>query len=195
MGSYEAWAGIAGGVLEAAGMRSFLRNRNARREAADRETQEWLAFCELWWDRYGERPASAGELFDILKSRRLLLDLWAGRTDLAAQQRLGHAVAGRRDRVYGRYTIRAAVGAGLGGNNSYRLEPTGSGHNTLNTENIPQATEGIGARQTVLSSQLAATNVNHREAQHPVSGVSGVFDATAPDEVVTETPEEVNERW
>lgn len=124
LGSYEAWARVLGGILDVAGVPGFLGGRERLYAEADRETTEWRALCEAWWETYGDHPVTAKDVFAVAKERGLLLDLWGGRKDLAAQQRLGRALASMRDRVYGPYRIRSAGRDAATRNQAYRLEPT-----------------------------------------------------------------------
>lgn len=108
LGRFEGWAPVIGGILESIGLTGFLANRAGLRSSADHETQEWVGFCDAWDEAFGDTPVTAGRLFGLLRERDLLLDLWAGRSKLSGQQRLGHALAQRRDRVFGGYVIREA---------------------------------------------------------------------------------------
>ena len=51
-----------------------------------------------------------------------MLDLWGGRSALAAQQRLGHALSARRDRMYSEYRIYTSGRDAHTGNSAYRVE-------------------------------------------------------------------------
>ena len=122
LGRFEAWAGVMGGILDVAGVSGFMSGRERLHSEADKETTEWASFCEAWWSTYGERAVTASELFDIVKERKLLLDLWAGRSDLAARQRFGRALTSRRDRVFGGFKLMNAGKDAVTNSNSYRLE-------------------------------------------------------------------------
>jgi len=122
LGRFESWARVMGGILECTDVPGFLSNRAHLRETADVETREWMSVCEAWYETYGERPISASALVALLHERELLLDIWAGRGALGGQQRLGHALGRRRDRVFGDYTIRDAGRDSATGSAAYRLE-------------------------------------------------------------------------
>jgi hypothetical protein len=53
----------------------------------------------------------------------LLLSLWAGRKEIAALQRIGHALRGMRGRVFDRYGIRTAGRDSVTKSAAFRLEP------------------------------------------------------------------------
>jgi len=126
------------------------------RKDSDQQTQEWVAFCQAWHKTYEGHPVTAKDLLPILKTCHLLLDLWVGRSDLAAQQRLGHAISGNRDRVFGSYRIRLGGKDADTGNTAYRLEQIaasfGPSRKTLETPEtpttcsatVPQSANGTG---------------------------------------------------
>jgi hypothetical protein len=137
-----------GGLLAVAEVPGFLGNRQEQRAEAERERGEWLPFLTAWWATYGGRPVTAGDLYGIARERRLLLDIWAGRTELGGLQRLGHALAGARDRIIGAYVVRSAGAAAGTHNRAYRLEeahtaaPGASGEQTPQTPETPPSAEG-----------------------------------------------------
>lgn len=144
LGSYEAWARILGGILGVAGVSGFLGARERLYAEADRETAEWRAMCAAWWETYGSHPVTAKDIFAVAKERGLLLDLWGGRTELAAHQRFGHALAKLRDRIFGCYRICPAGRDGTTRNLVYRLElaPTrATGRGEVQTPETPERPE------------------------------------------------------
>ena len=124
LGRYESWTATLGGILEVAGVPSFLKGRERLHAEADSETTEWAAFTERWWSIYGERAVTAKDLFEVLKEHRLLLELWGGRKEIGAYQRIGRALSTKRDRVFGGYKIRSAGKDSVTRNAAYRLERT-----------------------------------------------------------------------
>ncbi|MBT9171973.1 MAG: hypothetical protein DDT21_00349 [Syntrophomonadaceae bacterium] len=122
LGRYESWAAVMGGLLDVAGYQGFLRDRARLHGAADTETQEWMATVGLWWGSSGDRAITAGDLFELVKEHDLLMSVWGGRSRTGALQRMGHALSKKRDRVFGRYVIRAAGLDGVTRNAAYRLE-------------------------------------------------------------------------
>jgi hypothetical protein len=132
LGRFEDWAGVMGGVLGVSGVLGFLSNREQQKRR-DPESQEWVALCEGWWEQYEELPVTAKDVLELAKYEGVLLSLWAGRSELAAQQRTGHALAKNRDRVFVGYRI-CASGEGRTQNRAYQLRkiapPGGRGKNT-----------------------------------------------------------------
>jgi hypothetical protein len=135
LGSYESWARVMGGVL---GVSGFLTERERLYTEADRETADWCALCESWWSTYGRLSVTAKDVFEVAQAHGLLLNVWGGRTTLAAQQPFGHALAGMRDRVFGRFRLRSAGRDTQPRNAAYRLEPIKDGTKTPKTPETPQ---------------------------------------------------------
>ena len=164
LGRYERWAGVMGGILQVAGVPGFLDDRIRVNAAADRETQEWIAFCVAWDERYGGIPVTAKDLLELARERSLLLDIWGGRVPLGAQQRFGRALVRRRDRVFGDYRLRSAGRDSDTGNAAYLLERMDRDQNTRNTGNTSE-------------------RVQRSDSAAAVSGVSGVFNQPQSEDV------------
>lgn len=143
IGSYEAWARTMGGLLDVIGVRGFLSNRRSLYEEADRDTDEWRAFCEVWAKEFGSRGVTAKDLVDLATEEELLLGVRAGKSALAAQQRMGHALSDRRDRVFGQWAIRSAGRDGVTRNRAYALDDVADGLCVCPPE---QQAEGIDGR-------------------------------------------------
>lgn len=122
LGSFEEWVRVTGGILENAGLKDFLGNRKAFRAAADRDTEEWRAFCSAWWSTYAAAGVTAKQLLDIAVERSMLVDLRAGRNALSAMQRIGHALSARRDRIFGQFRISSAGRDSVTGSQAYCLQ-------------------------------------------------------------------------
>ena len=146
LGRYEGWASVVGGMLGVAGVKGFLSNRDQLYDEADHETQEWRAFAEAWWKHCQDKPTTAKTLLEVATENDLLIDLRAGRSALSAQQRLGHALARRRDRVFGKFIIRAADRDRETRNMAYRLEQ--NTHNTRNISCRSQQADSLRERNT-----------------------------------------------
>ena len=134
LGRYESWIEVIGGILEFAGIPGFLGGRERLHSEADKETTEWASFCGAWWSTFGERAVTASELFEVIKECKLLLELWGGRSGLAAAQRFGRALTSRRDRVFGSFKLMNAGKDAVTNSNAYRLERVAN--QTLETRQI-----------------------------------------------------------
>jgi hypothetical protein len=147
LGSYESWARILGSVLSVSGVSGFLAGRERLYTEADRETADWRALCDRWWSTYAVHPVTAKDVFEVAKVHSLLLSMWGGRKDLAAQQRFGHALASMCDRVFGNFRVRSAGRDSQTGNVAYRLEPVRAGKKTPETpETPPTQAQRLGAQ-------------------------------------------------
>jgi hypothetical protein len=160
LGRFDSWAQVVGGVLGVAGVSGFLDDRERLYSESDRQTSEWSAMCEHWWNAYKDHPITAKEVFEVAKLNSLLLSLWGGRSPLAAQQRIGHALADMRDRVFGGYRIRPAGRDSVTKNFSYRIERIAS-----QTPQTPQPPN--------ISAPLQQKNTPGNNLKTPVTG--GVF--------------------
>ena len=164
LGRYESWAGVLGGILEVAGVPGFLSGRERLHSEADKETTEWASFCEVWWSTFGNRAVTASELFEIVKERKLLLDLWAGRSGLAAAQRFGRALTNRRDRVFGGFKLMNAGKDAVTNSNSYRLERTATQTSETRSTVTKQA-ETPSEMKTDLTGFVPGSNAKPRETR------------------------------
>ena len=66
LGSYEAWAGVIGGVLKVAGVEGFLGNRASFYERADREAEGWEMLLAAWWEHHGADDVTASALHKLV---------------------------------------------------------------------------------------------------------------------------------
>ncbi len=62
LGSFEEWAETIGSVLAYAGIDGFLGNLEQTQVVQDEDTQQWTAFFEAWWERFGSRKQTADDI-------------------------------------------------------------------------------------------------------------------------------------
>lgn len=120
-GSFENWASIVGGILQAAGIEGFLENRDAIDTAANREATELAVFYEAWIEVYGHTPQRAAEVarelagkipkVEVLRQSLPedllpIIDQYEGH----AGQRLGKALGMFKNRIAGNYKLVAEMG-------------------------------------------------------------------------------------
>ena len=189
LGRYESWVGVMGGILAVTDIPGFLSNRTPLYEQGDQDTREWSGFVGKWWERFGALPVTAKDLFEVAKENGLLLSLWGGRSPLAAQQRLGHALSAQRDRVFRNHFIRQSISPGSTGNMAYYLEVqrkekgdtgNGSGLKTLETPITPEGEAGVVSAEGSVSGNMATKTPPEPPQNTPLpadtkSGVSGVY--------------------
>jgi hypothetical protein len=112
LGTFESWAQVMGGILEAAGITEFLTNLKTFHQEADEETAGWRDFVSAWWEAHNSQPVQSKDLV-ILATDTLPEGVLGENEDQHAQIiRLGLALANRVHRVYGDWQIRRATGTG-----------------------------------------------------------------------------------
>lgn len=120
LGSFESWASVIGGILEAAGIASFLENQSELYETADADSTEWRALTVAWVERYGHRPVSVGELVELCAEKELLADLLGDGIERSRTTRLGYKLRQLRGRVFGTLQIEIVSDSGKRGR-TYRV--------------------------------------------------------------------------
>lgn len=105
LGSFEEWSMVMGGVFEVAGVEGFLGNLDELYEHADAEGQAWREFTQAWWEEHGDDPITVSVLAELC-DRLDLMSLIRGDGSARSQQsRLGRALQGARDRVFGELQV------------------------------------------------------------------------------------------
>lgn len=66
LGSFQEWADTVGSVLAFAGIPGFLTNREQTQVVQDESLQEWTAFFDAWWDRFGSRELTADDICRVV---------------------------------------------------------------------------------------------------------------------------------
>jgi hypothetical protein len=108
LGSYESWSEVIGGILAAAGVGGFLENSRKLYEATDSDTATWFDFVEAWWETHESKPARVHQLVEMCAQRELMVRVVGEGTERSQSIRLGRALQGARDRVFGSYRIEPA---------------------------------------------------------------------------------------
>jgi hypothetical protein len=107
LGSYEQWARVMGGILNAAGIEGFLEGQHEQSAEADREAQRWTPFIENWVRnypaktepdkaKYATEPVTAGLLLPLADD--LVPD--DGKSDKSRTTRLGNMLTRRVGRTF-----------------------------------------------------------------------------------------------
>jgi hypothetical protein len=120
LGSYDSWTATMGGILSSVGVAGLLEGREHLYETANAEPQEWAEVLAEVFRVHQNTPVTAREFWVAMKNKECLSDLWEGRRELAAMQRIGHALRQKRDRVFGGFALRPA-GEGKTQNKAYRV--------------------------------------------------------------------------
>ncbi len=100
IGSFEDWAAVMGGMLEAIGVTGFLSNIDEMLEASDGEGAVWRVFVGQWWNRFGTAEVGTTDLYELALVCEPPLPLGTG-GDRSQRTRLGKALGRMRDRVFG----------------------------------------------------------------------------------------------
>lgn len=66
LGSFQEWADTVGSVLAYAGIPGFLTNLETTQIVQDESAQEWTAFFNAWWERFGDRRLTADDIFHVV---------------------------------------------------------------------------------------------------------------------------------
>jgi uncharacterized protein DUF3854 len=99
LGSFESWAEVIGGILNAGGVEGFLANTDAFHARADAETADWSSFIEAWAHAHANKPVTVAELFPLAID--FSPEVLGDGTDRAQRTRLGRALAQRVDWTIG----------------------------------------------------------------------------------------------
>jgi putative DNA primase/helicase len=105
LGSFEAWAEVMGGILEAAGVPGFLGNLKEFHATAVDWVSEWQEFVSQWWKAHQGAPVGVQELFALATANTLLDSVLGDKGERSQRTRLGQALARVADRVFGEHRI------------------------------------------------------------------------------------------
>jgi len=108
LGMFEGWSRVMGGILQVGGVEGFLSNLDEFYEATDAESRTLRSFIECWWDYYEQEEVGASELFNLLLSKDIHLDLGRSTTDRGQKIYLGKLLSSLRDRQFGNYRVEPA---------------------------------------------------------------------------------------
>jgi len=99
MGSYEDWAAVLGGILEAAGIKGFMTNREAGYRQSGADAGEWRAFFEAWWSKHRDAEMGIAPLVGLATKEGLLDEVLGDKGERSQRTKLGMAVAKKVDRI------------------------------------------------------------------------------------------------
>jgi len=132
LGSYQRWADVMGGILEAAGIPGFMANAQEMYARADEESGEWREFVSCWAENFMFRPVTVKELFAMVEENDLLNSL-SGKSESGQRKALGVRLSKQVDRMFGPYKI-CKGGSKHDNNRAYRLSYEGKSPLTIATE-------------------------------------------------------------
>jgi hypothetical protein len=73
--SFERWSRVMGGILQAADIPGFGTNAGTFRQARNVRGNAWAALVREWWEKYGTKPVSSGDIWVLAQSMELDGDL------------------------------------------------------------------------------------------------------------------------
>lgn len=131
LGGFERWAGVMGGILEAAKIVGFLGNRKA---AYDADAASWGLglLVREWWDTHHDQSLSASELFYLARGAGLVFG-----DDHGARVQWGMQLARLRGVSIGGFEIQQVGTHGRA--KQYRLVPE-----TVDLRDAPSSRNGSG---------------------------------------------------
>lgn len=120
---FERYAKVIGGILEHHGLSQYLDHKSVMYEGAVSEQQEWSTFVSLWFETCRSREVTAGELLQLARGKREILDVWTdGTGKLKDTQSLGYALKQQRNRIFGAHRLVMSYDAHKK-TNVYSLQP------------------------------------------------------------------------
>jgi len=105
LGSFEHWAAVMDGLLEVTGVPGFLGNLEKMYADADADGEPWREFTLAWWDEHKDKAVRVSDLNSLCEKLDLMSAVRGEGTERAQQVRLGKALMGARDRVYGELRV------------------------------------------------------------------------------------------
>ena len=75
LGSFESWADVVGGILQAAEVPGFLNNLTEFYEEADSEGKLIRIFIHEWWEEHKDAVVGVFELYNLIKDKEIPLFL------------------------------------------------------------------------------------------------------------------------
>lgn len=121
LGMYEEWAQVVGGVLQVTGIEGFLGNLQQMYSTADEETALWRDFCTAWWNAFGTRIVSVGELYKLAVLNDYLLPVLGDKGERSQKTRLGRALGNMCERKVGSWQVDSARPDARSGVRNYKL--------------------------------------------------------------------------
>ena len=101
LGSFEDWAAVMGGILEVAAIPGFIGNLEQMYADTDTDGEMWRELTRAWWAEFGDAPKRVSDLNEFCEREGLMLTVRGDGKDRSQQVRLGKALLGARDRMFG----------------------------------------------------------------------------------------------
>lgn len=165
LGSFEEWSKTIGGILDVCKVPGFLSNWEVMFEATNVEEVSWAGFYSRWWERFGDHPVKAGELFDLATDDEALTALLGNGNEQSQKIRLGLLLRRRLRRVCGGYVV--SVGSNTHRSFRFKISPSVSVGECCQPKREeylfePVHREGDASRDTPLD----GVGNTHKHSQH-----------------------------
>jgi hypothetical protein len=97
LGSYEVWARVIGGILEAGGITGFLAESEKSEDDSNEDARRWNPFVERWWERHAAKGVLPKDLIEFTTE---LVPETEKSTDRSRLTRLGSLLSKSVDQVF-----------------------------------------------------------------------------------------------
>jgi len=122
LGMFEDWSNVIGGILQNANIPGFLENLDEFYESSDDEDPALKALIRHWWTMHGSRPVGVSELFKIIATFDIPLEIGGGESERGQKISLGKYLQRMRDRQIDGYRI--VPGRVRHNTQQWKLEPS-----------------------------------------------------------------------
>lgn len=100
--SFDAWAGVVGGILETAGIPGFLAHDLEFRAGAGQDNHELRNLLTLWWSAFKKKRVSTSDVFKVLAENESDIEIDLGQNgEDSMRKRLGKFLSRNKDRPVG----------------------------------------------------------------------------------------------
>jgi hypothetical protein len=106
MASYERWARVMSGILEAAGINGFLENREELIERASDGNDAWSQYFNVWWLQYKDEPVCGKDAFKLADKCEYMFDYLGDGGENARKSRFTRSLKQQQDVLHGSYVVR-----------------------------------------------------------------------------------------
>lgn len=212
-GSFEQWAEIMGGILDAAGVAGFLANDDQLREQAAPEVADLRAFVAAWAARFGQTPVSVKQLMSIASTvdaaqpqlltgaeqgkdatdggQNLLGTLLGNGNERSRETRLGFLLNDHRDRVFGNWRIVEAKRDSRTNGRRWQVVPAGGPDSAVRCSTLHNVDPQTLCEENSLSTSGDLAN---REIPHNVAVRLEQSNARAEKNASTDAPAQAHAR-
>lgn len=105
LGSFDRWAKIVGGILEAAGYQEFMGNVGQSYGGQQDLDRLWQDFFLKWQETYGENPVKASALVELLQEMGIAEVLLGKGNAASLTKRLGRRLESWISKMVGQYRL------------------------------------------------------------------------------------------